>query len=78
MIGAVTCLESTLDRRGAPVLRQQAGVDVQGSESGDVQELLGQYVAIRSCDAEVWLQACQLTQEFPLLNVNISLNSDLE
>ena len=36
----------------------------------DVQEPLGQDVAIRSCDAQVWLQACQLSKKVCLFARN--------
>ena len=54
----MTCLESTLDRRGAPIVGQQAGVNVQGPKSRDVQESLGQYVAICCCYTKIRLQTC--------------------
>ena len=63
-------LNSSLDWGGTPVPGQQAGVDVQSPKPRDVQEPLGQYVAISGGDAEVRLQACQLLQEVPLLACN--------
>ena len=70
-------LKSSLDRGGTPVLGQQAGVDVQGPKPRDVQEPLGQYVAICGGDAEVRLQAYQLLQEVLLPACNTFLLAHL-
>ena len=69
----VTRLKSALDGRGTPVLGQQAGVDVQGPKSRDVQESLGQYVAICCRDAQIWLQTRQLSQKVCLFACKLSL-----
>ena len=53
MTAQASHLQSALNRRGAPVLGQQAGVDVEGAKTRDVQEGLRQNVAICSCDTQV-------------------------
>lgn len=50
-------LEGTLHWRCAPVLRQQAGVNIQGAMLGDIQESLRQDVSICRGHADVRLHA---------------------
>ena len=65
-------LKGALDRSGPTELGKQAGVDVEGPKGGDVQEGLGQEVAIGSCHAQVRLEACQCLQEACLSSLPLS------